>query len=82
MHKYSPKVGDVVTAEGMNPEHQTFQVIEAPNLAGSTKIQPFSLKKQILFGNVISVPRSVLRLFKEDASQAAARIVKEATENH
>jgi hypothetical protein len=69
MQKYSPKVGDVVTAQGMNPEHQTFQIAEAPDLAGSTKIRPYSLKKHMPFGNVISVPRSVLRLFKEDPAK-------------
>jgi hypothetical protein len=76
---YNPEIGDVVQADGMKT---IFQVVEAPDSVGSTKVQPFSVSKQLRFGNVISVPRRALRLFKEDASQAAARIVREATENH
>lgn len=73
---YNPEVADVVVADGQNA---IFQVVEAPDAVGSTKIQPFHISKQMRFGNVISVPRRALHLFKEDASEAAARIVREAT---
>ena len=44
-------------------------------------IQPFSLSKQMLLGSIVKgIPCSTLHHFKEDASQAAARIVREATE--
>jgi hypothetical protein len=76
--KYIPQVGDLVMADGMNDT--VFRVVEAPDLIGSTKVQPYSISKQILYGNVIKIPRLALRLFKEDASQAAARIVREVTE--
>ena len=76
---YNPAIGDVVQADGM--KDTVFQVVEAPDAFGSTKVQPFSVSKQFRFGKVISIPRRALRLFKEDASQAAARIVREATEN-
>jgi len=74
---YNPQVGDVVVADGQNV---IFKVLEAPDLVGSTKVQPFSISKQMLFGNIVSIPRRALHLFKEDDSQAAARIVREATE--
>jgi hypothetical protein len=77
---YTPKVGDVVTAHGQNG---IFKVVEVSEIvAGGIKIQPFHIGKQQTFGQVMTnMPRSVLKLFKEDASQAAARIVREATEN-
>ena len=75
--KYNPQVGDLVIADGM--KDTIFKVVEAPDQVGSTKVQPFSISKQLQHGNVISVPRLALQLFKEDASQAAARIVREAT---
>jgi len=75
---YNPQVGDVVVADGQNV---IFQVVEAPDAVGSTKVQPFDIGRQILFGNIVSIPRRALHRFKEDASQAAARIVREATEN-
>ena len=75
---YIPKVGDIVTAHGQNG---TFKVVEVAEM-GRTKIQPFHVGKQETFGLVMSgIPRSVLKPFKEDASQAAARIVREAAEN-
>jgi hypothetical protein len=71
---YIPKVGDIVTAHG---QHGTFKVIEVAEIGGNTKIQPFHIGKQETFGLVMpSIPRSVLKPFKEDASQAAARIEK------
>jgi hypothetical protein len=44
-------------------------------------IQPFSLSKQMLLGAVMKgIPSSTPLHFKEDPSQAAARILREATE--
>jgi hypothetical protein len=70
--EYNPKVGDFVVAQEV--KDTVLQVVEAPDQAGSTKVQPFSISKQFRHGNIISIPRAALRLFKEDASQAAARI--------
>lgn len=75
---YIPKVGDIVTAQGQNG---TFKVIEVPKMGG-IKIQPFHVGKQATFGQVMpSIPRSVLKPFKEDANQAAARVVRESTQD-
>jgi hypothetical protein len=74
---YAPKVGDIVTAQGQNGIFKVVEVLEM----GGVKIQPFHVGKQETFGQVMpSIPRRVLKPFKEDASQAAARIVREATE--
>jgi len=75
---YNPKVGDVVVADGQNV---IFQVIEAPDAVGSTKVQPFNIGKQMRFGKAVSIPRLALHRFKEDSSQAALRVVRESTEN-
>lgn len=75
---YNPNVGDVVVADGQNV---IFQVVEAPDSVGLTKVQPFDIGKRMLFGNIKTIPRLALRRFKEDASQAAARIVREATKD-
>jgi hypothetical protein len=73
---YILKVGDIVTAQGQSG---IFKVVEVPEMGG-IKIQPFHIGKQETFGKVMpSIPRSVLKPFKEDASQAAARIVRQAT---
>lgn len=37
---YNPQVGDVVMADGQNV---IFQVVEAPDSVGSTKVQPFHI---------------------------------------
>lgn len=78
---YTPKVGDIVTAQGQNV---IFKVVEVSEIvAGGIKIQPFHVGKQVTFGKVVAnIPRSALKPFKEDAGQAAARIVKEATEGN
>ena len=76
---YTPKVGDIVTAQGQNG---IFKVVEVSEIAaGGIKLKPFHVGKQQTFGQVMTnIPRSVLKLFKEDASQSAAQIVREATE--
>jgi hypothetical protein len=49
---------------------------------GLAQLQPFNVSKQEAFGKVMEkIPRKALHLFKEDASQAAARIVRDATED-
>jgi hypothetical protein len=49
--------------------------------SGRADLRMFVIGKQELIGTVMQVPRTHLKAFKEDASQAAARIVREATEN-
>jgi hypothetical protein len=74
---YSPKVGDVVTADGQTG---IFKVLSI-STDGLAAIQPFRVSKQEVFGLVMGkIPRKCLRPFKEDSSQAALRVVREATE--
>jgi hypothetical protein len=75
---YRPKVGDIVVSK----DHTgTFKVLSVSE-SGSTELQPFLVAKQQVFGTVMrSIPSSVLHPFKEDTSQVAARIAREATEN-
>ena len=72
---YTPKVGDLVEST----VHGVCKVLSVSN-SGMTKLQKFIVGRQQLIGPVVEVPQSVLKPFKEDASQAAARIVREATE--
>jgi hypothetical protein len=74
---YSPKVGEIVTADGQTG---TF-IIRSLSEAGLAQIEPFNVSKQEAFGKVMQrIPRMALHSFKEDVSQAAFRIVREATE--
>ena len=73
---YTPKVGDLVVSKDHDVVFKVLSVSES----GMAELQPFHIGKQEPFGQVLKVPRSRLRPFKEDASQAAARIVREATE--
>jgi hypothetical protein len=74
--KYSPKVGDIVEADG---QHGIFKVLSITD-NGLARLQPFNVGKQEVFGKVMEkIPRRALHPFKEDASQSAARIVREAT---
>jgi hypothetical protein len=58
----------------------TFKIIELTQNGQFATIQAFSRSKQLLLGvPLVNVPTSILTLHKEDASQAAARIVREAT---
>lgn len=78
MEGFIPQKGQVVTADGHSG---TFKVLDVSVDGQTAAIQPFSLSKQMLFGSVMKgIPCSTLHHFKEDASQAAARIVREATE--
>lgn len=71
------KVGDLVFAQGQNGVFIVRSFSEHPDMA---EIQLFSVSKQQLMDYRMNVPRGVLSPFKEDASQAAARIVRDATE--
>ena len=76
--KFVPKNGQVVTAQG---QEGTFKVLNVSGDGQTADIQPFSLSRQMLLGAVMrGIPCSTLHHFKEDPSQAAARIVREATE--
>jgi hypothetical protein len=72
------KVGDMVLATGQTGVFVVRSLSKNPDMA---EIQLFSVSKQQPMEYKMKVPLGVLSPFKEDASQAAARIVKEATEN-
>jgi hypothetical protein len=79
IEKYVPRNGQVVVVQG---HEGTFKVLSVSEDGQNADIQPFSLSKQMLLGAVIrGIPCSTLHHFKEDASQAAARIVREATKD-
>jgi hypothetical protein len=76
--KFVPKNGQVVIAQG---HEGTFKVLNVSEDGQTADIQPFSLSRQMLLGAVMRrIPCSTLHHFKEDPSQAAARIVREANE--
>jgi hypothetical protein len=69
------KVGDVVTIP--NYPGQTFKVT---HLTGnSATIQKFDVSRQALGDLVLAASVADMRPFREDANQAAARIVRDAT---
>jgi hypothetical protein len=70
------KVGDLVLALG---QHGVFIVRSFSTNPDMAEIQLFSVSKQQPMDYRMTVPRGVLSPFKEDASQAAARIVRETT---
>jgi len=72
------KIDDLVVAQGQNGVFIVRRFFENPAMA---EIQLFNVSKQQPMDYHVSVPQGTLSPFKEDASQAAARIVKEATEN-
>ena len=72
------KVGDLVFAHGQNG---VFIVRSISKDNPDAEIQLFNVSKQQAMDYRTTVPRFDLSPFKEDASQAAARIVREATEN-
>jgi hypothetical protein len=76
--RYTPQKGQVVTAQGRSG---TFKILDVSADAQTADIQPFSLSKQMLLGSVVkNISCSTLRHYKENPTQAAARIVREATE--
>jgi hypothetical protein len=72
---YTPKVGDLVTSQDHNEVYKVLDIMNGDMI----ELQLFHIGKQEFLGPVMKVPRSRLKPFKEDASQAAARIVREAT---
>jgi hypothetical protein len=79
IERFTPQEGQVVTAQG---HMGTFKVLDVSADGQTADIQPFSLSKQMLLGTVMKgIPSSTLLHFKEDPSQAAAGIVREATED-
>lgn len=74
-----PAVGDIVV---LSPGPTgTYKVLSVSETDGTTKLQPFNVSKQEAFGKVMEkIPRKAIHSFEEDASQSAARIVREATE--
>jgi hypothetical protein len=59
-----------------------FKVLAISHGGQTAAIQAFNISKQQLLGQPMEdVPCDTLLPFEEDASQAAARIVREATEN-
>jgi hypothetical protein len=76
--EYKPKVGDIVRAQGQS---NIFKVISISKKDVTTEIQPFLVGKRQTYGKVMKhIPRLALSPFKEDSSQAALRVVREATE--
>ena len=74
------KAGDIVLAQG---HAGTFKILSISADGKMADIQSFSLSKQKLLGEVLrTIPVSTLIPHTEDASQAAARIVRDATEDH
>ena len=75
---YTPKVGDIVVADGQTGMFKVLSISDA----GLAQLQPFNVSKQQLFGKVMeNIPRKALHRFTEDSSQAALRVVREATED-
>jgi hypothetical protein len=72
------KKGQIVLAQGHGTT--TFKILRLMENGQLATIQAFSVSKQILLGATVNVPTSMLIPFKEDANQAAARVVREATE--
>jgi hypothetical protein len=72
------KVGDLVTAHGYNG---AFQVGSFSKDQSTAEIELFNVSKQQPMHYRISVPTSALSPLSEGASEAAARIVREATKD-
>jgi hypothetical protein len=71
--------GQIVLAQGHGTT--TFKITRLMENGQFATIQAFSVSKQILLGATVNVPTSMLIPFKEDANQAAARVVRESTGN-
>lgn len=74
------KVGQIVSAEG----HGTtvFKILELQDRGQFAVLQAFSVSHQKMLGKPLeNVPTSTLIPFKEDSSQAALRIVRDATKD-
>jgi hypothetical protein len=74
------KIGQIVLAKGHG--NTAFKITKLLHEGRFAAIQGFSVSKQVLLqAPTLSVPANTLTPFKEDASQAAARIVREATKD-
>jgi hypothetical protein len=71
-----PKKNEIVTVKGY--PGQTFKIIDLQ--AKAAMIQRFDVSRQALGDLILTAPLTDISPYKEDASQAAARIVKEATD--
>jgi hypothetical protein len=75
--QFSPVAGDLVISLH---KRGVFKVLAISHGGQTTAIQSFDISKKQLLGQPMEdIPCDTLLPFKEDASQAAARIVKEAT---
>lgn len=74
------KKGQIVLAQGHG--RNTFKILELEEKTEFASIRAFSVSEHAELGPAFDVPMSTLTPFNEDASQAAARIAREATENH
>jgi hypothetical protein len=80
-NEFSPKNGDLVTHHS-HEKGLVFQVIGVQVGGDKCFIQEFDVSHRRLVGNPqLLVSAGDLLPFKEDASQAAARIVREATKD-
>ena len=76
--QFAPATGDLVTSIHTRG---IFKVLAISPGGLTAAIQSFNISKQQLLGHPIEdVPCDTLLPFEEDASQVAARIVREATE--
>jgi stage V sporulation protein SpoVS len=77
--QFSPVAGDLVISLH---KRGVFKVLAISHGGLTAAIQSFNISKQKLLDQPIEdIYSDTLLPFEEDASQAAARIVKEATEN-
>jgi hypothetical protein len=75
--QFSPAAGDLVTSLH---RRGIFKVLAISHGGLTAAIQSFNISKQKLLDHPIEdIPCDTLLPFEEDASQAAARIVREAT---
>jgi hypothetical protein len=72
------KVGDLVTAQGYNT---AFRVCSLSKDQKTAEIELFNVSKPQPMQHRMRVPASALSPFSEDARQAAARFVREATKD-
>jgi len=78
--QFAPIAGDLVISLH---KRGIFKVLAMSHGGQTTAIQLFNISKQQLLGEPLEdIPCDTLLPFNEDASQAAARIAKEATEGH
>ncbi|MGD0793398.1 MAG: hypothetical protein ABR920_16645 [Terriglobales bacterium] len=76
--QFVPVTGDLVISLH---KRGIFKVLAISHGGQTAAIQSFNISKQQLLGQPIEdIPCDTLLPFEEDASQAAARIVREATE--